>query len=300
MPRIVTPGVVAAPIDIVRVARVAVVVVDVDIDLAPAPVEAAEHRAGHGDSGTPCKAAHQRPTGIPGHHTGIVGGGIGGVRPRAVNHGRVVRGNINDVGLGRLDDDRLPLRHHVLLGRGLQVTGLLRLAPQTLDRFNHIALLRQEGVADLLRPVELVAHHVEHVGKPDQGLHARIPGLTRSLVHCGFASLVSVRFGPARSLNHFKRIGRRHQDLTEQRIGIERDGRQQRIKLLIGKYGRLGALPGRVGRRIVGLAHDGSHPRKRNRQQSGYHRMGSFHLRSWSLIRIIRARPGRLCPFSRT
>jgi hypothetical protein len=41
----------------------------------------------------------------------------------------------------------------------LLVTSLLL----ALDRVHHVGLLRQHGVAEILGPIDLVAHHLEHV-----------------------------------------------------------------------------------------------------------------------------------------
>jgi hypothetical protein len=64
-----------------------------------------------------------------------------------------------------------------LLRAALQLPGLLRPVPQHLDRIQDVRSLRQDGIADLLRPVELLVHRLEHVGEGDEGLHAGVPGL---------------------------------------------------------------------------------------------------------------------------
>src|SRR5208283_438338 len=72
-------------------------------------------------------------------------------RPRydrtTINYPRIVGGNVNDFGTGRLNNDRLALRRHVLLRCGLQIAGFLRPPPHHLHRIHHILLLVVIGVA---------------------------------------------------------------------------------------------------------------------------------------------------------
>src|SRR5271167_3521543 len=73
------------------------------------------------------------------------------VRPRgdwvSVHHPRVVGGNVNDFGVGRLNDDRRTLRRYGLLRRGLQVAGCLRPLAHHLYGIHYILLLVVVGVA---------------------------------------------------------------------------------------------------------------------------------------------------------
>mgnify|MGYP006171611249 CR=1 FL=1 len=69
------------------------------------------------------------------------------IRPGAVDHAGVVAGHIDDLRLGRLDDDALRFRaYHLLLVR-FQIAVVLRLLPKPLDRGHDVFLLAEEGVA---------------------------------------------------------------------------------------------------------------------------------------------------------
>ena len=106
---------------------------------------------------------------------------------------------------------------------------------EPLDGVHDVGLLRQHRVAELLRPVEFLAHHVEHVGGRSERLHAVVPVLA---VDRGFESValqVLVGTDPAVGLDDFERIGRGHEDFREQRVGIERDRSDQRIELSGGQ-----------------------------------------------------------------
>ena len=85
-------------------------------------------------------------------------------------------------------------------------------------------------------------------GKAAKSLDAGVPIL---LLHRGYERLVFqvlVLGQPLLQLNDLERISGGHQRLAEQRIGIQRDGRHQRIELvgrdlgssLIGRRGWLG------------------------------------------------------------
>ena len=135
----------------------------------------------------------------------------------------------------------------LLLFRRLELVGCLRSRAQPLDRVHHVGLLRQHRIAELLRPVELVAHHAQHGRHGDERLHAGVPALLvqRRLQLVAGQSLVGAR--PAIGLHHLERIGRGHQDFGKQGVRIERDRREQLIELF-GLEQRLG----RSSRRRLG------------------------------------------------
>ena len=268
---------VVVPVAVRDVGAVEVVVaIDVDVDVAAAPVAIAPQRAADDDAGG---EAEQRAA------VGIVA--IAGripvirrvrrIRPCAVHHGRVVRRHVDDFGIGRLDlDDRGAVLH---FRRDLLLLGVLEralrdgLGAQRLRGRHHFLLLRQEGVAELLRPVELLAHHRQHLRKHGERLDRRVPGLALQRVFQRLALEARVRLHPPLRGDDFERIRRRHQHLREKRVRIERDGREQLVELFLrerfggGGRRRGGRCGGRRWWRLCRQRH-----RKRETQRACDHR----------------------------
>src|SRR5271166_1475990 len=73
------------------------------------------------------------------------------IRPRgdwvSVNHPRIVRGDVNDLRVSRLNDDRRALGGYSLLGRGLEIAGFLRPLAHCLHGIHHVLFLVVVGVA---------------------------------------------------------------------------------------------------------------------------------------------------------
>ena len=78
----------------------------------------------------------------------------------------------------------------------------LRLRPEARDSVHQILLLAKEGIAELLRPVELVVHHRERLGKGHQRLHAVVPSLLLQRRVEVIALDACVRLGKTRRLDH--------------------------------------------------------------------------------------------------
>ena len=73
---------------------------------------------------------------------------------------------------------------------------------------------------------------LHHVGQPGQGLNAGVPILLLDLRGQRFVFQVLVLIQPLLQLDDLQWISRSHQHLAEHRIGIERDGRNQRVQLI--------------------------------------------------------------------
>jgi hypothetical protein len=131
---------------------------------------------------------------------------------------------------GLLDD-------HPLLFCCLQVPLRLRLAAQSLDGIQHILLLGEKRVPQLLGQVDLLAHHGKHLGKVHQGPNARIPGLFLKGRGQRITFQVLVRLCPTLSLHYLQGIGGSHQDLRNQLVRIQRYGRDQLLDFLWLEYG---------------------------------------------------------------
>ena len=115
--------------------------------------------------------------------------------------------------------------------RRLQIAGGLRLGAQLLDSVEHILLLREEGIAELLGPVQLRAHHFKRLRHRGERLDARVPGLGLHRIFKRGAFHRRIGLRPARRFHDLERIGRSHQHLGQQRIRIERDRRHQLLDL---------------------------------------------------------------------
>jgi hypothetical protein len=150
-----------------------------------------------------------------------------------------------------LDHDRLVLLHDdLLLLVALEVAGLRGLRTQALRRRQDAFFVGEHRVAELLRPLELLVHHLEDLRERGQGLHRRIPVLLPGGLHHRVAlELVPVRLDEARRLDDVERVGRRHQRLHEELVGIQRDRRDEAVELVLRELGRGGgAAGGRGGR----------------------------------------------------
>jgi hypothetical protein len=69
------------------------------------------------------------------------------------------------------------LRFHLLLFCGFQRSGALSLCPHPLDCEHHIRLLRQKGVPEIRRPLNVTREHFHDIREWGQTLNARVPWL---------------------------------------------------------------------------------------------------------------------------
>jgi hypothetical protein len=170
---------------------------------------------------------------------------IGRVGPGAVDDGRAVDRDVDDLGIGRLDPDdrgrgarpgvgsageRLDL--HRLLRRRLEVAGVERALPELLDGEEDAVAVLLVGLAELLGPILVLGHHGQDVREGGHRLHWWIPLLVGERRLEVLALEAGVGLAPLRSLEDLVGPGRRLEELTEEGIGEERDGREQRLELL--------------------------------------------------------------------
>ena len=108
----------------------------------------------------------------------------------------------------------------------------MRLGAKLLDHVGDVLGLVHFGVAEVRRPVEIRAHLFDDVRKARQRLDRRIPVLIvdPGIIVVGDGGLVLVK--PALRLDDLHRVGARGQELRQQRIRIERDGREQLFQFL--------------------------------------------------------------------
>ena len=231
--------------DIGNIGTIEVVVTErIDLDKVVAPVDVSPDRRTHEDAGgeRECTAGD-----IPGRVPVV--GRVVGVRPSAVHRSGIIAWNVILIGVRRLDRiyggrsglygmrGRWSLRcrtrrcRHLLLRRRLELTIGVSTCSKLLHGIEHLTLLRQEGVAELLSPFELVAHHLQRLRQRSQRLHARIPGLLLHRALERLAGHVRIDLRPARRRDDLERIGRGHEDLRQESIGVERDRRHQLLEL---------------------------------------------------------------------
>ncbi len=217
--------------------------VGIDVHVAVTPVGVPPRVA------PPCSQSDADSKGEPGaspepRHRVVVGP-VGWGPPRAVHDPRVVRRDVDDLGIGRLNDDDLGRvidrldRDDLLLGRP-EVALRARLGAEPLDRGHDLFLLSEERVTELRRPIQLLAHHREHVGEVRERLDARVPGLLLELASLCFTGRTPASSHPPIGLDDLQGVRRRHQDLRQKRIRIERDRREQLIELFLTERRLLG------------------------------------------------------------
>ena len=253
---VVPVGAVAVGVDLAVDVDV-VVAVDVDVHAAAAPVDAAPQRVADTDADAPGDA------GGDGAREPVAGrwreeeGRVGRVGPGAEHVHRVVGRHKDHAGLRRLDHDHLRRRrgllHHHGRGRrrgwlrrhrdlfvALEVAGLLGALAQALHRVHHVLGLRQEGVTHVAHPFGLRAKRDQHIGEGHQRGHRRIPGLVFHQLDGRVALFIGVRLGPRRSRREILGVGRGHEQLGQQGVGEQGDGRRHLFELLVAeRFGRL-------------------------------------------------------------
>ena len=130
------------------------------------------------------------------------------------------------------------LSRDLLLLGGLQVSRVGGLLSHALHGVHHIALLREEGIAEVGRPLDVVAQAFDDVGQRGEPLNGRIPIFLLDGGGEGLALQVGVFGHPLLQLDDFERVRRGGKHLRQERIRIEGDRGHQRIELVIGNFRR--------------------------------------------------------------
>ncbi len=112
------------------------------------------------------------------------------------------------------------------------------LLAHALHRIHHVVLLREKCIAKVGGPLDVFRQELDNIGQGSQSLDARVPVLLLYGIGQLFLIHALVLGQPLLQLNDLEGIGGGHQHLAEQRIGIERDRRDQRIELVRRKLGR--------------------------------------------------------------
>jgi hypothetical protein len=92
-------------------------------------------------------------------------------------------------------------------------------------------LLCQECVSQIRRPLDIAGHTLHYVWKLDQCLYAWVPLLLRHCVRQRFALQILVPIHPLLKLDNFKWISGSGERLSEERVRIQRNRRNQRVQL---------------------------------------------------------------------
>ena len=228
-----------------------------DVDVAAVPVAAAAPReAADGEPDAEGEhAGRDDRTGRIRVHAGVV---VGRRRDegRPVHDRRVVLRNVDHLRIRGHDLDDLLLLHDRLLRRRLEGARLVGALAHALHGRHHLGLLAEERVAEILRPVEVLGHPAQQVGKVSEPGHARIPGLLRESVFQGLALQARIRLAPAIGLNQLERIGCGDQHLRDERIRVERDRRDQRVEIGPGQHPARRRARGVLGDRLKRLHRD--------------------------------------------
>ena len=200
-------------------------------DMALMPVGTAEEEVGRDhDAGTPEEARPVRVDDVV-RRRPPVDRRVRRPPPRPVDDDRVVVRHVDDLGRGLADGDDLALARDAHLLARAEVAGRLGAPAQTLHRVHDVGLLREESLAQPLRPVELLVHHGEDLRERRQRLDAGVPVHALDRPYRVLTLQAGVGARPAGRLHHLQRVGGRHQDLRQQRIGIERYRRQHLVEL---------------------------------------------------------------------
>src|SRR6266478_1551582 len=155
----------AAVRDVSVVVEVHPPVAPIGVPVVPSPTESAEEADPPTDS--------ERNPRADGIEAGVPEPAWVGDQRRTIDRPRVVFGHVDDLGVCRLDHDRLALRGDVFLRRTLEVSSLLRSLAHDLDGVEHRLLLVHVCVAQRRRPGEVLVHACQHGGKLRDRLDAR-------------------------------------------------------------------------------------------------------------------------------
>src|SRR5271156_2479434 len=210
----------------VRVVNEVVIVIDVYVVVSSAPSSVVA------PTSTPSCPDSQANTERDRHSRRVIAGrriidGWVGISWRAVHHHRVVAGNVDDLRIGLLDHDHLfafyypRFNLHLLIG--FEVPLFLCLRSHALHCIHGVVLLRQECVAEFRGPLDVIHQALDHIRKRGHGLDAWVPRLLLHRVSERFVLQSLVFLQPLLELNKLQRVRRGGENLSEQRIWVQRD-----------------------------------------------------------------------------
>jgi hypothetical protein len=95
---------------------------------------------------------------------------------------------------------------HLLLLARFQITGVLRLLAHALHSIHQIALLRQESVAQIGGPLDVVCQALDYIGQSGHRLDTWIPGLLRDGIGECLILEPGIPRQPLLELDQFERV----------------------------------------------------------------------------------------------
>src|ERR1700722_5660943 len=149
----------------------------------------------------------------------------------SIHEPRVILRHVNNLRIGGLYHNGLPLLTYFLLRCAFQVARLLRTVAHYLNSIHHVLLLIDVSIAEGRGPRQIFVHVGEHRRKFHEGLHTGIPGLRVDFFAELFALKIAMLLQPPVCFHNLIGIGRRCEDLCHQRIGIQCDRRDELLQL---------------------------------------------------------------------
>src|SRR5216683_731217 len=166
----------------------------------------------------------------------------------AVHEPGIIGRYINDLRIGRFDDDCVPLSRYLLLFIAIEVAGRVSLLTHRLDSIRHILLLVGICVAKRRSPREVLVHVFKNRGKLAEGLNARVPRLFVDFFCQLFTLEVGMALHPPVCLDNLGGLGGSGENLRNEGVRVQGDRRDKLLQLLRGM------LDGRRLLMFVGLA----------------------------------------------
>src|ERR1700674_2753186 len=141
---------------------------------------------------------------------------------------------IDDLRIGRFDDDCVPLSRYLLLLIACEVSGLVSLLTHCLDGICHILLLVGVCVAKRGSPREVLVHVFKNRGRLCEGLNARVPRLLVDFFCQLFTIEVGMALHPAVRFDNLRWVGGRRENLRNEGVRVQGDWGDEALQLLRG------------------------------------------------------------------
>ena len=179
------------------------------------------------------------------------------IRPRrdcvSVDRPRVVGRDVDHLRIRRLNDDGGALGLHGLLVGGFQIAGGLRFLAHDLNGVHYVLLLVVIRITQRRGPGKVLVHISQHGRKRRQSLDAGVPILLIDGLRQRVALQARIVLQEAIGFHDLRWKRRGRQNLGNQRIRVQRNGRNQLLQLVGRLRGVRRRLRRRCGLRILGV-----------------------------------------------